>query len=183
MLCGSINLNAAVTYKLSYNSLTQVYTVSFNSTVAYTGGLARIAPSTQFTIVVPDPDGSGTGAFTVVNLTPMTALNWGVTQLNSPVENPTKDYLFFSPSNGFTIQPLDIFLRLVVTLTGIWQFDSGDFGFLCLLRLSTRSALNTRGVKICFIVCVDYCFQERLHSNMIHIVVLYQNPSGPFAYF
>ncbi|HLP93365.1 MAG TPA: hypothetical protein VK168_04985, partial [Saprospiraceae bacterium] len=101
-------LQAAVTYKLTYNSSTQVYTVSFNSTVAYNGALARIAPSTQFTIVTPDPDGGGPGAFMVTNLTALTALNFGVSQLNSPAENPGKDYLFFAPSNAGTYVPFNI---------------------------------------------------------------------------
>ncbi len=93
-------LNAAVTYKLAYNNSTQTYTVSFKSTVAYSGPAARITGSTQFTIVAPDPDGTGAGAFAVTNLTSLTALVWGETQLNSPVENPAKDYLFFAPTNA-----------------------------------------------------------------------------------
>ena len=48
-------LNAAVTYKLTYNSGTGTYTVSFKSSVAYSGPLARITGSTQFTIVAPTP--------------------------------------------------------------------------------------------------------------------------------
>jgi hypothetical protein len=94
------NANAAVTYKLNYNSSTQTYTVSFNSTVAYNGPLARITGSTQFTIVAPDPDAGGGGTYDVINLTNLTALQWGLSQLNSPPENPTKDYLFFAPTNA-----------------------------------------------------------------------------------
>jgi hypothetical protein len=110
LLLGSYTLHAAVTYKLTFNSVTQVYTVSFNSTVAYSGGLARITPSTQITLVAPDPDGTGAGVFSISNLTSLTALNWGHTQLNSPAQNTSADYLFFAPSNAAPMHP-SIFLR------------------------------------------------------------------------
>jgi hypothetical protein len=108
LLLGSYTLHAAVTYKLTFNSVTQVYTVSFNSTVAYSGGLARITPSTQITLVAPDPDGTGAGVFSISNLTSLTALNWGHTQLNSPAQNTSADYLFFAPSNAGTYAPFNI---------------------------------------------------------------------------
>ncbi|MBL7805320.1 MAG: hypothetical protein JNL02_16395, partial [Saprospiraceae bacterium] len=126
-----ITLNAAVTYKLSYNSSTQTYTVSFKSTVAYSGPLARITGSTQFTIVAPDPDGAGPGAFTVTNLTNLTALQMGLSQLNSPAENPSKDYLFFAPTNSGSYTPFNIPANTYIDLF-TFQTSSGCLASLYL---------------------------------------------------
>jgi len=108
LMLGVPALHATISFNLSYNSMTGIYTISINSTVAYNNPLSRFTPSTQFTIVAPDPDGVGPGAFSPINITNLTALNWGFSQINSPVQNPTKDYITFAPSNAGTYTPFNI---------------------------------------------------------------------------
>ncbi len=97
-----------VTYKLTLDPDGMTYRVSFRSTVAYNGALARFTPSTQFSLVFPDPDGAGPGAIVLGSVTSLTALTMGYTQINSPTESPTKDYVFFAPANAGTYTPFNI---------------------------------------------------------------------------
>ncbi|MDO8969178.1 MAG: SprB repeat-containing protein, partial [Saprospiraceae bacterium] len=90
----------SVSYKLTLDPDGQTYRVSFNSSVAYNGALARITGSSQFTIVFPDPDGAGPGVIQLTNVTALTDLDFDYSQLNHPAENPGKDYTFFAPTNA-----------------------------------------------------------------------------------
>ena len=115
MSCVSL-LQAAVTLNLSYNSTTQTYTVSMTSTVAYNGALGRFTPSSQISIVTPDPDGVGAGTFGVTNVVNLTALMWGFSQINSPTQSPTNDYIFFAPSNAGSYTPFSIAANVAIPL-------------------------------------------------------------------
>jgi Bacterial TSP3 repeat len=120
-------LGASVTYRLTYNPSTQVYTVAIKSTVAYSGPTSRISSSTQITIVAPDTDGVGLSSFTPVNtlnLQPGTApLDWGYTQLNSPADNVNKDYIFFAPNNAGSYT---LFTMAANTWVNLFSFKSAD---------------------------------------------------------
>ena len=90
------SLQAGVTYKVIYNFALSRYEVYMNSSIAYSGPLARIS-SAQVTILVPHNTG-----FTPINLTggngnglSPAVMNWGVSRYDGPTENTTKDYLFF----------------------------------------------------------------------------------------
>ncbi|MCK6693064.1 MAG: HYR domain-containing protein, partial [Thermoanaerobaculia bacterium] len=140
-------INAAVYYRLSYNGISQTYTLAIRSTVPYVGPMARITNSTQVSIVAPDPDAMGPMAFAVINLTNLTALQWGFSQINSPVENPAKDYLFFAPSNSGTYTPFDIPANTWIDLFS-FQTSSPCNGPLYLLSnnadpLSSNGSINS----------------------------------------
>jgi hypothetical protein len=111
-LISQVALFGSVTYQLLYDPITEVYTVSIKSTTAYNAPLSRFTSSTQVTIVAPDTDGIGPLAFELINLTGLQStaipLDWGLAVLNSPVENPDKDYLFFAPSNSPSYTPFNM---------------------------------------------------------------------------
>jgi hypothetical protein len=62
-----------VTYELTYDSTSQVYTVIMTCDNSYTNPLSRLASSTQVTVVVPQIP----GGWQVTNLTDSTSLQWG----------------------------------------------------------------------------------------------------------
>ena len=118
-------LYATVEYRLTYNSGTATYTVAVRSTAAYSGPLARLTGSSQVTIVAPDVDGVGAGTFMATNLTSAAGTNnlsWASSQINSPAQNTSKDYLFFAPANASTYTPFNIAAN---TWVDIFTFQSG----------------------------------------------------------
>ncbi len=110
-------------YKLTYDAGTSSYILSMKSNTAFSGPLARISSSTQVTIVAPHV----AGGWTATNLTGLqagaTPLSWQYSSVNAPVENPSKDYLFFTPQNagGYTTFPFP-----AGSYIDIYSFKSGS---------------------------------------------------------
>jgi len=122
-LCFGIQLAFAdVEYRITLDSDGQTYRVAMRSTVDYSGPFARISPGSQISVVAPDPDGTGPNTFMPTNLTALTALNWSVSQINSPAENPSADYLFFIPANSASYTPFNITAN---TWIDLFTFQSG----------------------------------------------------------
>jgi len=113
---------ADVEYRLTLDPDGQTYRVAFRSDVSYSGAFARFSPGTQISIVAPDPDGTGSAVFMPTNVTALTDLNWGVSQINSPSENPSADYLFFTPSNASSYTPFNVVAN---TWIDLFTFQSG----------------------------------------------------------
>ena len=131
-----------VHYKLTFDPGTQAYILSVKSTTAHTGALARISASTQVTIVAPHTS----GGWVATNLTGLQAtapspLSWQYSSLNAPSENPSKDYLFFTPQNagGYTTFPFPANAYI-----DIFSFKSGSgcIGDLSIFD-NTADPLNT----------------------------------------
>jgi Bacterial TSP3 repeat len=118
---------AGVTYRLVFNPLNETYTVSIMSTTSYSGPMSRLTSSTQVTIVAPDTDGTGPLVFTAVDIMGLqagaTPLSWTSTQLNSPVEQTSKDYLFFAPGNSGSYTLFNIPAN---TWLDLFSFKSAD---------------------------------------------------------
>lgn len=112
-----------VTYGLRYDEPTQKYIVSMQSNTAYTGALARISSSVQFTIVAPHV----TGGWQATSLTGLqagaTPASYSASQVNAPAENPSKDYLFFTISNATSYTPFTIPANTSIDL---FSFSSGS---------------------------------------------------------
>lgn len=141
-ISGNVSCSSTeVTYCLSYDSGTEVYTVSMESNQPFTGGLARMSSSTQISIVAPHTS----GGFQITDLTGLqagaTPLDWGVTTIEAPVENTSEDYLFFAPANAPTYTPFDIPGNTSIDL---FSFKSGS-GCLGNLHLfdNTTDPLNS----------------------------------------
>jgi hypothetical protein len=107
-----------VTYELTYDSTSQVYTVIMTCDNSYTNPLSRLASSTQVTVVVPQIP----GGWQVTNLTDSTSLQWGSDFLDGSTLSLNKDYLFFSPQNAGTYTPFSIDAGLPIAL---FSFQSG----------------------------------------------------------
>ena len=124
-------VNGAIMYCLEYDAPSGVYTVSMESGLAFTGNLARLSPSTQVTLVFPHE----MGGFQISDLTDLqaggTPLDWAYDRLDTPTENTSVDYLFFSPANAFTYTPFDITAN---TKTPLFSFKlaSNCFGNIAL---------------------------------------------------
>ncbi len=112
-----------VHYKMTFDPGTQTYKVSMKSNTTYTGAQARISASTQVTIVAPHIS----GGWTPTNLTGLqggaTPLSWQFSSLNGPTENPSKDYLFFTPQNAGSYST---FTFPANTYVDIFSFKSGS---------------------------------------------------------
>jgi len=125
-----------ITYNLSYDQNTEVYTVSMRSGKTYTGGQARLSSTSQVMIVAPHT----TGGFQITNVTGLqtggTALNWGYSRVDAPSQNPTKDYFFFSPSNAFVYTPFDVPANTQIDLFS-FQSGSGCLGNLQIMDNNT----------------------------------------------
>lgn len=137
ILCfvGTLQLSGqtAITYRLAYDSGTQVFTISMSSNTAYTGTAATFFNSVQATVVAPTV-GGGFQINTLTNLQGgATPLNWAFTRIDAPTENPTKDYLFFSPDNTNTYTPFAIPANSYIDLFS-FKSGSGCIGDLALIE-------------------------------------------------
>lgn len=112
-----------VHYKLTFDAGSSSYILSMKSNTAYSGALARMSASTQVTIVAPHV----AGGWTATNLTGLqgggTPLSWQYSSLNAPTENPTKDYLFFTPQNAGGYTPFSFPAN---TYIDVYSFKSGS---------------------------------------------------------
>lgn len=137
---------AQVTYKLDYDMVTEVYTVSITSQTAYSGPFARISASTLITIVAPHTAG-GFQVTDLMNLQPGSPqLSWGFSRLDAPSENPTKDYLFFGANNAGSYGVFNIPANTELDLFS-FKSGSGCIGALALFEndadpLNTNPTLN-----------------------------------------
>lgn len=97
---------AQVNLRLTVDADGQTYKVYMQSAVSYSGRSALLSTS-QVTLVVPH--GLATDRFEITNLvSPISGMIWRQTdRVDAPVENPDRDYLFFSFINNNS--PLALF--------------------------------------------------------------------------
>jgi len=114
---------SGITYCLEFDQSLEAFVVSIESDEAFTGPSARLAPSTQISIVAA----AETGGYSVTSLTGLqagsTPLTWSVSQINAPTENSGADYLFFTPSNTNTYTTFNIPANTKIPL---FSFKSGN---------------------------------------------------------
>jgi len=131
----SLNLvaQAEVTYRLAYDSGTEVYTVSMSSNTVFSGTAATFFNSVQATVVAPAV-GGGFQINTLTNLQGgTTPLNWAFTRIDAPSENTAKDYLFFSPDNTGAYSAFNIPANTYIDLFS-FKSGSGCVGDLALIE-------------------------------------------------
>lgn len=135
LLSLSLEAQTQVTYKLSYDVLSQTYTVSMSSTVAHNSPMSRTTNSTQITIVTPHV----TGGWQPASLTNLSTLNWGVQVLDGTTTVPPipgNDYLFFAPTNAATYTPFNIPANTYIDLFS-FKSNAACVGSLALYDNST----------------------------------------------